>query len=202
MRARQVASFHDLPAGPGSARFKAGRDSEALVRDVAGRGWWVAFENLNAAWLFDRDFTRVERRIGLEELGWPANKGAEGMLPGPHGPTLIPESGNEMVSVETGGLERIGFDSPAGRLADATRLPDGRIVLLARTYSPAGFSARLLLLRGTRVSPVATLGLGRLDNPEAIAAETLPGGITRLWIMTDNDWRRVPTLLVAIDWAP
>ncbi|HEV2043922.1 MAG TPA: esterase-like activity of phytase family protein, partial [Sphingomicrobium sp.] len=79
-RERHIAAFHDLPDGPGSVRFKAGRDSEALTRDARGRGWWVAFENRHAVWLFDRDFARVERRIGLGRLGWRDNKGAEGML--------------------------------------------------------------------------------------------------------------------------
>ena len=201
-RTRQVAAFHDLPAGPGWARTKAGRDSEALALDAGGRGWWVAFENRHAVWLFDRDFTHVERRTKLVQLGWQANKGAEGALSGPRGLTLFPEGGDEMVTVGQGGIERIALANPYGRLADVTALPDGRIVVLARTFGPSGFSARLLLLQGTKLTPVTTLRLGRLDNPEAIAAEALPGGITRLWVMTDNDYRRrVPTLLIALDWA-
>lgn len=202
-RGRQIGEFRDLPDGPGSARYKAGRDSEALARDSAGRGWWVGFENRHSAWLFDDDFTRVERRIGLGGLGWRANKGAEGALSGTSGLVLFPEGGSEMVRIGNGGvIERVGLANPFGRLADATTLPDGRIVVLARSFNPAGFSARLLLLDGTRLAPIATLRLGRLDNPEAITAETMPGGGLRLWVMTDNDHRRrVPTLLVALDWA-
>ena len=201
-RGRQVAEFRDLPAGPGWARTKAGRDSEALARDVTGRGWWVAFENRHAAWLFDGDFSRVKRRIGLGGLGWRANKGVEGALSTGSGLTLFPEGGDELVQVGKRGIERITLTNPYGRLADVTVLPDGRIMVLARSFSPAGFSARLLLLEGTKLAPIATLRLGRLDNPEAIAAETLPGGATRLWVMTDNDYRRrVPTLLVALDWV-
>ena len=202
-RTRQGAAFHDLPAGPGWARAKAGRDSEALALDAGGRGWWVAFENRHAAWLFDRDFKLVEQRIGLRELGWRANKGAEGALSTGAGLWLFPESGDEMVRIDaSGGTERIPLANSYGRVADVTLLPDGRTIVLARSFSPAGFSARLLLLDGIRVAPVATLRLGRLDNPEAIAAEALPGGITRLWVMTDNDYRRrVPTLLIALDWA-
>jgi len=198
----QLAHFRDLPAGPGSARYKAGRDSEAVARDAGGRGWWVAFENWHSAMLFDRDFTRVERRIRLGELAWRANKGAEGTLSRPDGLLLFPEGGDEMVRVTGGGIERIALANPYGRLADVTMLPDGRIIVLARTFSPAGFSAQLLLLKGNRLVPLATLRLGRLDNPEAIAVETLPGGAVRLWVMTDNDFRRrVPTLLIALDWA-
>ena len=202
-RGRRVGEFRDLPDGPGRARYKAGRDSEALARDSAGRGWWVAFENRHSMWLFDDDFSRVERRVGLGRLGWRANKGAEGALSGPSGLLLFPEGGDEMVRVGNGGaIKRIGLANPYGRLADVTTLPDGRIVVLARSFSPAGFSARLLLLDGNRLAPLATLRLGRLDNPEAIADESLPGGVVRLWVMTDNDYRRrVPTLLVALDWG-
>ena len=200
-RGRKGASFRDLSEGPGPASFKAGRDSEALARDAAGRGWWIAFENHHAVWLFDRDFTRGERRIGLRQLGWQSNKGAEGALSAQATLTLFPEGGDEMVTLGQGKLELIALASADGRLADATVLPDGRIVVLARTFSPSGFSSRLLLLQGMRTRPLATLRLGRLDNPEAITAEALPGGITRLWIMTDNDYRRrVPTLLLALDW--
>lgn len=202
-RGRQFAEFRDLPAGPGSARFKAGRDSEALARDVTGRGWWVAFENRHAAWLFDRDFTRVEQKTRLGQLGWRANEGAEGALSTTAGLWLFPEGGAEMVRVGDGGaVERIALANDQGRLADVTTLPDGRTIVLARSFSPAGFSAQLLLLNGRTLTPLATLELGRLDNPEAIAAEALAGGGTRLWVMTDNDFRRrVPTLLVALDWA-
>jgi hypothetical protein len=198
---RQIAEFRDLPAGPGAARSKAGRDSEALAGDVAGKGWWVAFENRHSAWLFDRDFKEVKQRIALGQLGWNENKGAEGVLSTPGELLLFPESGDEIVRAgPNGALERVLLDNSYGRLADAAVLPDGRIVVVARNYSPAGFSARLLLLEGKRLVPLADLRLGRLDNPEALAAERLPGGITRLWIMTDNDYRRrVPTLLIALD---
>ncbi|MCY7398530.1 MAG: esterase-like activity of phytase family protein [Sphingomonas bacterium] len=199
----QLAHFRDLPTGPGSARYKAGRDSEALALDSGGRGWWVAFENRHAAYLFDREFIQVERRIGLGELGWRANKGAEGALLGRHSLLLFPESGDEIVEVGKAGIKRIPLNNPFGRLADVTELPDGRVVVLARSFGPRGFSSRLLLLgEELEMKPFARLNLGRLDNPEAIAAESLPGGAVRLWVMTDNDFRRrVPTLLLALDWA-
>jgi len=114
---------------------------------------------------------------------------------------VVPETGNELVRIGAGGIERQPLANPY-RLSDAALLPDGRIVLLARTFGPAGFAARLLLLDQGKTAPLARLALGRLDNAEAIAAEPLPGGGVRLWVMTDNDFRRrVPTLLVALDWV-
>ena len=200
--AQEMAEFRDLPAGPGRGHYKAGRDSEALVRDWAGRGLWVMFENFHSAWLFDRDLHHVIRTVDLNALGWPANLGAEGAVSTADGLLLFPESGAEAVRLSDSGIERLPLANRFGRLSDATMLPDGRIVVIARSYGPGGFASRLVLLEKGAMKPLARLALGRLDNAEAIAAEPLSGGGTRLWVMTDNDFRRrVPTLLVALDWA-
>ena len=197
-----IAEFRDLPAGPRRGYYKAGRDSEALVRESNGGGWWVAFENFHSAWLFDRDLKRVIRTVDLNPLGWPANLGAEGAVSTADGLLLLfPESGDEVVRLTDKGTERLPIANRYGRLSDAAMLPGGRIVVIARSYSPAGFSSRLLLFDKGVMRPLARLALGRLDNAEAIAAEPLAGGGVRLWVMTDNDFRRrVPTLLVAFDW--
>ncbi|WP_309602685.1 esterase-like activity of phytase family protein [Sphingomonas sp.] len=199
--ARGMAEFRDLPEGPGPNFFKAGRDSEALALDHDGRGWWVGFENRHAAWLFDRDFQRVIQKVNLKPLGWLANKGAEGAVSDRHGLLLFPENGDEMVRIGADGVRRIALDNPFGRWSDAVLMPDARVVVVARNFSPTGFSSRLVLLDQPTLKPLANLALGRLDNAEAIAAEPLTGGGIRLWVMTDNDFRRrVPTLLVALDW--
>ena len=198
-----VAEFHDLPTGPGRANDKSGRDSEALTRDLASGGWWVTFEHYHSAWLFNRDFRSVVRRVDLSGLGWQANIGAEGAVSTGDALLLFAENGAEMVRVSGTRIERTPLTNAYGRLSDATLLPDGRIVVIARTFSPLGFSSRLLLFDKKQLRPLAELALGRLDNAEAIAAEPLAGGGTRLWVMTDNDFRRrVPTLLVALDWRP
>ena len=170
---------------------------------VSGRGWWVGFENRHAAWLFDRDFQRVVRKIDLTGLGWKANLGVEGAAWGRHGLLLFPEGGDEIVEVGRLGIRRLALRNRFGRLSDVTMLPGGEFAVIARSYSPAGFRARLLVMSEAReMRSVAPLALGRLDNPEAMAAEPLAGGGLRLWVMTDNDFRRrVPTLLVALDWA-
>ena len=99
------------------------------------------------------------------------------------------------------GIKRLPLRNRVGRVSDVAMLPDGGLAVIARSYSPAGFKAQLLVMNEAQMRLVAPLGLGRLDNPEAIAAEPLAGGGTRLWVMTDNDFRRrVPTLLIALDW--
>ena len=201
--ANRLAMFRDLPAGPGSPVSKAGRDSEALTRDSAGRGWWVTFENVQSAFLYDPEIKHALRIVDLWPLHWRANMGAEGAISTANGLLMFPERGHEVVLEANGRAEREPITNPVGRLSDATMLPDSRIVVIARSYSPLGFSARLLLFDRGNLRPLAKLALGRLDNAEAIAAEPLAGGGVRFWLMTDNDFRRrVPTLLVALDWRP
>ena len=87
-----------------------------------------------------------------------------------------------------------------GRLSEAVRLPDGGILVLARRPGPTGFRNALVPLQpGDRLGAPIALGLGPLDNAEALAAEPIAGG-TRLWLMTDDNFRwPMRTLLVALD---
>lgn len=172
-----TVTIRALPAVPGPATRKIGRDSEALLRDPAGRGWWVAFEQVHSLWLYDRGFTRTLKVIPVENADFSDNHGIE---------TLADDHGRVRWLAESTGA------------SDAARLPDGAIMLLERRIGVGGVSS-WLKWGGQRLA----LPLARSDNPEALTAEPLPNGGTRLWIMTDNDlkpWRR--TLLVAIDLPP
>jgi hypothetical protein len=47
------------------------------------------------------------------------------------------------------------------------------------------------------------LPVGRLDNFEGVAAEPLPRGGSRLWLITDDNLQRpMRTLLIALDLRP
>ena len=191
-----------LPGGPGPANRKIGRDSESLARAPDGRGWWVGFEQRHALFRFDASFGRVLGRVDLGAR-WPDNGGVEAMAVIPAGLLLIPEAGETVIQLGAGGARESAL-SGGGPVSDAAVLPDGRILLLLRRVTPLGLSNALALLErdgsGYRLSRPMPLPLGRLDNGEAMAAEALPGGAVRLWLMTDNDFRRsVQTLLVAID---
>jgi len=198
------AFLHDLPAGPGSARFKSSRDSEALARDPAGRGWWVAFENWHQLWLFDPAFRTALRRIDLGKSRWHHNRGVEAMIAETQGLLLFPESGREWLELRGRRLSVRRLPNRFGNVADATRLADGRLLLVTREFGLAGMTKHLLIAERGRdgamnLRRLAGLGLGRFDNVEAIATEPRAGG-TRLWLMTDNDFRaRAPTYLVALD---
>ena len=170
------AELRPLPAVSGNPRTKIGRDSEALMRDPDGRGWWVAFEQRHQLIRYDRTFSSALQRIDILEPSFRRNRGIE---------ALSSDGGIRWYSENSG-------------VSDATSLADGRALLLRREIGLGGFAARIT---GPGALEFA-LPLAPLDNAEGVAAESLPGGATRLWIVTDNDfrpWRR--TLVMAVDLA-
>ncbi|MDQ3079087.1 MAG: esterase-like activity of phytase family protein [Pseudomonadota bacterium] len=187
-------ALRDLPGGPGSQFRKSGRDSESLLADRNGRGWWVGFENRHSLYLFSRDFGRVLARRSLK-VKWRANRGGEALVQGAAGVMVLPEGG--------GRAARGNMTAPAWN-SDATRLPDGRLILLIRRPRLLGFDNQLWIASGAgRPARRIALDLGMLDNMEGIAAAPLSDGGTRLWIVSDNNFRPwMRTLLVALDLGP
>lgn len=189
---RVVFALHDLPAGPGSALRKAFRDSESLLADQAGRGWWVGFETRHSLWLFDPAFRRAlaSRRL---EVDWPPNKGGEALAAAP--------DGHVMVLPELGGKADGGSLVAPTWTSDATRMPDGRLVLLVRRPTWRGFACELRIAAGAgKPARRIAFDVGALDNMEGVAAAPLPDGGTRLWIVSDDNFRPwMRTLLVTLD---
>lgn len=202
--ASPMMRLSDLPSGPGSPTRKAGNDAEAMARDPHGRGWWVAFESIHQLRLYDDALTRTLAVVPLDGRRWAENGGVEGMAEQPGHVLLFAERGDMVQRFDGRKLAPWRIDSP-GRLGDAARLPDGRVLLLMRSLSPLGFSNGVALYdpgRGT-TSWLGRLPLGHLDNAEGIAAEPRPDGVIRLWVVTDRDSRaRGRTLLAAFDWTP
>jgi len=195
-----IAQIKDVPTGPGRPGYKRHRDGEALAREPAGRGWWVAFENHHQIWLYNPDFSRAFGHIELGGQRWRHNTAIEAMLTEPGGLLLLPEGGTEVVRVRGARALTSPLGNPMGRLSEAVRLPDGRILVLARKAGPSGFQNALVrFLPGNRLGKPIALGLGPLDNAEALAAEPIAGG-TRLWLMTDDNFTwPMRTLLVALE---
>ncbi len=184
-------ALHDLPGGPGSPLRKSMRDTESLLADASG-GYWVGFETRHSLWRFDRHFRKVLETRWLD-VEWAPNKGAEALVAGgATGVMALPERGGAAV----GG----SFVAPAWT-SDATRLPDGRPVLLIRRPSWRGFVNQLQIGAGAgKPARRIALDLAPLDNMEGIAAAPLPDGGTRLWIVSDDNFRPwMRTLLVALD---
>lgn len=200
-----AVALAEVPGGPGNAAFKYNRDSEALAADPGGRGWWVSFENRNALWLYDRSFRRVRAQVTIDRLRLGGNRGVEAMIAEDRSLLLFAENGDEAAVLGEAGGRRI--KGLRGWIGDAVRLPDGRIIVANRRPAPFGFSNALVLLErdsgGYRAVRRWPLALHRLANVEGLAAEPLPSGGTRLWMVTDNNLQqRVPTLLIALEARP
>nr|WP_089220761.1 esterase-like activity of phytase family protein [Sphingomonas laterariae] len=201
------ATLWDLPGGPGSPRIKEDRDSEAIAADPLGRGWWVAFENRDQLWLYDRTIHHPLARIEVHDPALAFNYGIEALAPMANGLLLLPEAGQSAIALA--GHRRITFpvSNGFGAVSEAAALPDGSLLLLARIVRLRGFENRLVRLvrhgDGFETELLAQLPIGRYDNIEAMAAEPAGDGRTRIWLMTDNDlslWRS--TLLVLLEMAP
>jgi hypothetical protein len=192
---RVFFALHDLPGGPGSPRRKAFRDSESLLADPAGRGWWVGFENRHSLWLFDSAFKGVIEARRLT-VGWPSNQGGEALVAAP--------DRSVMVLPEAGGKAYGGSLVAPAWTSDATRMPDGRLVLLVRRPTWRGFASQLRIAAGAgKPARRIALDVGALDNMEGVAAAPLPNGGTRLWIVSDDNFRPwMRTLLVTLDVPP
>lgn len=198
------AAIGELPGGPGAPGFKANRDSEALVRDPLGRGWWVAFESRNELWLYGEDFRHSLRRVRFDKKRWPRNRGIEGIAAAGDALLSLPESGAGLVEVRGSSTRVAPILKPAGRISDAARLPSGELLVVNRRLTLRGFANSIATLgpsgNGYRYGRRVSLPLGMLDNVEALAPERLPGGGVRLWLMTDDGYQRpFRTLLLALD---
>lgn len=199
------ATLRELPDGPGSPSRKSARDSESLTWDGRGERWWVGFENRHSLWAFDRQFRQALAQVDLGGQGWPVNRGAEALVARANdGLLLLPETAGTVVELSRKGLISRPLAGVSGGVTDAVTLPSGRILVLVREIGPLGIRNRLTLLErtraGARLRPLRRVAVGPLTNLEAAAAEPLPSGATRLWVMSDNDfssWRR--TILLAID---
>jgi hypothetical protein len=204
--ARDAAQIDELPDGPGDPDYKVNRDSEALAVDSRGRGWWVAFENRDELWLYDRGFERALQSIWLGNRGWKVNNGIEGIATAGQSLLLLHEGGQQLISVTGTRGRTIRIGGAAGKLTDGVEI-DGFVLVVERRLTALGFRNALVVLErageGFRVGGRFPLPLSPFDNVEAVAAERLPGGGHRLWLMTDDNLLGfLRTLLVALDMPP
>ena len=199
------AGIGELPDGPGSGRFKRNRDSEALVRDPGGRGWWVAFENRHELWRYDPGFGRALQRIRLGQRGWRSNRGIEGAAEARGSLLLVHEKGDHLLRVTGSRVRSMEIANAGGRISDVASLGSGRNLAVERRLTPFGFRNALVRLdkagAGYRFGRRIELPLGPIDNVEAIAIERWPNGRARIWLMTDDNFQPpLRTLLIALDW--
>lgn len=200
-----MARLQDLAAGPGTPIFKKHRDAEALLVEGAAR--LVTFEFRHSLWRY---------RSGFAARGWPLpraaltrNSGIEAMVRDGQGRLLLlPENGDRLLALGgTGSSVRLPLRGRTGAIADATRLPDGRMLAAVREVTLLGLRNRLAWLEpeasGYRLRSFATLPMGPFDNVEGLATEPMANGGARLWAVTDGDgWRRNLLLSLELSAAP
>lgn len=194
----------ELPDGPGNKSYRSNRDTEAIVPDAAGRGWWVAYENRNELWLYDPGLTRALKRIEYGKRRWRRNQGIEGLAQSGADLLLVLERDPKIFRTHGNISTALPVVGKIGRFSEALRLPDGRLFAVEQETSQAGFRNALVQLRedpaGFGVVQRHPLGLGPFDNVEGMTVERLPGRRLRLWLITDDNFQRpMRTLLLAID---
>ena len=199
------AIIQDLRIGPGKFGRKKARDAESIARDPRGRGWWVGYEQRHSLWLYDRNFRRALGTVNLEELGWPNNSGAEGLLAGEDSMLVTAENGRDAVEADSTGIRRHSLNAGM-EVADAARAPDGSAWLLLRSEGLHGIDQSIAPLLGAgqtyRVGPGWPLPKDAFDNYEGMAIERLPNGNWRFWLITDDGHLVMArNLLVALDLA-
>lgn len=222
---RQELNIGSLPDGPGTTDRKKERDSEAMT--VHSDHAWVAFERHNAVWRYRLSDWRSDSSAAPEVMrGWRSNSGGEGIVRLPDGRFLVfaearqqPDGVGEVAlfdgdpAVEGTPSRRIFYRPPEGyRLTDAALLPDGRLLLLNRRFTPLeGVSAKLT------VAPIAPWQEGAVIEPREIAhfqapvtvdnmealSVTREGGRTIVWIASDDNFSGLQrTLLMKFALAP
>jgi hypothetical protein len=211
-----------LLEGPGDRASKTDRDGESMV--LAGGRLWVAYENSNEIWRYRAGNWRADGHAEPAAMRrWSANRGAE---------ALVRLADNRFLAVredvdDEGVSDAVLFagdpavadtqaiplriDPPNQfRVTDGAQLPDGRLLLLCRSFgSLSGWNARLLLaelpaqpgqLMPTREIAAFEAPLTR-DNMEAIAV-AIEDGRTIIWIASDDNLFGLQrTLLLKFEWA-
>lgn len=222
-----------LPAGPGAGWTQDERDSESLAIDEAGDRAWVGFERWNQVWRYriasDGRWIAERGHAPAAMARWPENGGAESIARMPGGRFVILSEGKR----PTGGRrerEALLFDGDptltgarVGRFtylpekrfepADAAALPDGRLLVLERSYSlsfPLTWRNRLALVPADALRNGAMAEgreIARLEEPfltenfEGLAV-TCEGKDTILWIVSDDNlasWQRTLLLKFRLD---
>ncbi|MEY3985594.1 MAG: hypothetical protein RLZ59_1039 [Pseudomonadota bacterium] len=206
-----TARLRELPKGCGNHWNKTQHDAEATTRDPQTGRWWVTLERLNVICRVDAHghVTSIARAAMSH---WSTPLGAESMVRLADGRFLIlaegaPDPARTAMPLllydrdpvdPKAQLKRLSFAAPPGfRPADATQLPDGRILILLRGFeAPITWRTRLVvvsqdqLVAGAIVSgqEIARLEAPMLtDNFEAVAV-TQEKRRTIIWLASDDNF--------------
>lgn len=205
-------------------------DAEAMTRNPATGQLWLAYEGSNFVTRFNRAQVREGFAYPNEMRRWGHNSGPEAMVRLRDGRfVILAERGTGWFPKRTPGvifasdpvadgvhLDQFEFAPPEGYSpTDMAELPDGRVVMLLRTWTlgvPPRFPSKLAVADPTEIRPggvwraqiVADLyGAVPGDNFEGIAVEPMPGDGATVWIISDDNGASFQrTLLLKFAWEP
>jgi hypothetical protein len=207
-----------LRDGPGPLGSKKLRDSEAMAIDRDH--FWISYERSNSVWRYRRVDRRADAHSAPAPMRrWAANSGGEAIVRLADGRFLILSERSRRGDRFS---EAMLFDGdPANpstpvrpfllrgpdryRVTDAARLPDGRLLLLHRSFSYlGGISAKLTILddldpeEGAVVEPREIAHLEAplaVDNMEGLSV-TREKGRTIVWIASDDNFTALQRTLL------
>ena len=216
------AEIVPLPPGCGDGNDKRARDTESLVHSAASGPWLIGYEWRNGVCTVDNDFTKGMFATVPAMRGWAKAAGPESMVRLPDGRVVIIAEGGSggtrsvlIFAPGAGWLQPPGearYTPPAGTSpSDAALLPDGRIVIVNRRFTPFDlFTTVLTTIDARDVAPGARLvgkPIARFESPllsdnfEGLSV-TVEGGKPILWMVSDNNfmsWQGNYLLKFAID---
>lgn len=205
------ARFGNLPRGPATGWQKEDRDSESLAVDPRTGTAWVGFERYNAIWRFGPGLTEPAHGVRPKAMKrWTRNGGPESLLRRHDGSFIAIQE-----EARDGGPTRdvvvwrgdpvarpdaafhLRYRPPPGYdPADATELPDGRLLILNRWWGfPLRWSNVLEVVDRAAIRPGAVLRGRRIalidapltrDNFEGVVATT-ERGRTIIWLVSDDN---------------
>lgn len=200
-----------MPAGCGQASAKHYRDTESLAHDPATGRWWVGYEWSNSICRVSSDFARAQGLARPAPMAdWPRRSGPETLVRlrdgrflmlaesnrGGSSPMLIADRDPIAVAAR---FTPHRYRAPDGfRPTDAAELPDGRILVLNRRFTPSSlFTARVTVIRvpdgpntiitGRTIAAFEAPAI--TENLEGISV-TEERGRTIVWLISDDNYMR------------
>ncbi len=208
------AKIDALPKGCGSRRNKKEQDSESLAIDPVSGTRWIGLEMKQHICVIAKGASQAREIVPPDMKNWPRTGGPESLAWLRRGGLLVlAERDDDWLKPVTpalyfsGGPQgdaakavRLGYRAPKGyRAVDAAELPDGRLLVLNRSFAPPfNFSAKLVVidtprlaagdvLEGREIASFAKPGI--VDNFEGLAIDARADGI-HIWIISDDNFMR------------
>ncbi len=211
----QPTEAHIKPLPPGClfGVDKSDRDSESMVHDMVSGRIWVGLEDRSRVCRYAPDFARVEAMNIVPQMKhWDKNGGPESMVRLSDGRFIIiaedkprNEASRPLLIFDRDPTDpavhvtKMYYDPPDDySVSDMGQLPDGRIVVLNRTFDAPLYLFRVIvsIIEPFAVKPgghVKSRVIARFDPPvvtdnyEALTITT-EHGVPIFWIMSDDNY--------------